>query len=60
MIIPGKGHSAENVISLLQCLVETMVEPEHAGERFCGTNKCDRCNYDVWKEELEAPFKERR
>ncbi len=61
MIIPGDGHDKDNIISLLQCLVELAPEPEHRAPKkdWCGTNKCPRCNYDGYRQELENKKKER-
>lgn len=55
MIIPGAGHDKDNIVSLLQCLVELAPEPDHNDR--CGSNKCPRCNYDGYRQELEESFK---
>ena len=39
-----------NEISLLRCLAENMEPPIHTSE-YCGTNNCDRCNFDYYASE---------
>lgn len=58
MIIPGPGHSRDNIISLLQAMLEQCPLPRHKKDR-CGSNDCPRCEYDTWKKELEAAYKPR-
>lgn len=41
---------SENEISLLRCLIELINVPKHI-EKLCGTNNCDRCNWDYYAEE---------
>ena len=44
----------KNELSLIQCLLEISKVPNHRGGEFCGTNKCPKCNWDVYaKEYLE-------
>ena len=59
MIVQSQGHTRENQISLLQCILETCVPPAHGLKAHCGTNDCPRCVYDTYKAELEAPEKSR-
>ena len=44
----------KNELSLLQCLLELSRIPNHKGGDVCGTNKCDKCNWDVYAKEYIA------
>lgn len=54
-VVVGDGHPKDNQISLLRCLLEKCRAPEHI-TKYCETNDCPRCEFDVWKTELEAPY----
>ena len=58
MIVPGRGHTRDNQISLLQCILESCAPPEHL-KVDCDTDNCKRCVYDLYTKELEADYKPR-